>query len=295
MNQRLSRTGVFLLASMTLALQGCGAGNVVQSTRLAHVTLATPKSLSPGSIPAPPMAYYVAPASLMNGRRPQSTVAPLGWTQLPGGATQVAAASDGTLYALSTLSPNNSPDKYIFHYAGGKWTNIPGAATRLATVPGNGNSIWVVNTAGGIYQWVGSWQQLGGGGTDITVAPNGQVYVISTAAGDSNGRAIWKHADNVWTQMPGEGQRIIASTDTTGTYPGGISPGGYYVLNPASSIYYYDPTAGSRNFPAARSISRRRPPAGCSQSVRATGAPARTRSSSTTSRPARGRKSPVRA
>ena len=182
----------------------------------------------------------------MNTRGPQSAIAPLGWTQLPGGGVYAAASPDGSLWVLSTLG---GPDHPIYHYVNGSWTNIPGAATRLAVAPDN--TLWVVNSAGGIYHWSGSaWTTIAGGASDITVASDGSVYVISSVPSGPFGRGIWHFVNGNWTQMPGAGIQIAASSDS-GTYSGGIAPGGFYVINAQLSIYYYNPTLGFQQLPGA--------------------------------------------
>lgn len=58
---------------------------------------------------------------------PNIPVTSLNWSQVPGSASVVAAAPDGTLWALSDKPAGG--DKNIWHYANGAWTNI----SRLAT------------------------------------------------------------------------------------------------------------------------------------------------------------------
>ena len=81
--------------------------------------------------------------------RPQTSVLGGAWTQIPGSASSVAAAADGSLWVLST-SPAG-PDKYIWHYASGSWSNIAGLASRLAVAP-NG-TLFAINSGGGTYSY----------------------------------------------------------------------------------------------------------------------------------------------
>jgi len=228
-----------------LVLQGCG-GRGGGSRVLPPDLLQTPKSLSPASVNVPPMMQTpIQPPSAMTAiRRPRSDIQPLGWTQLPGGAIYVAASPDGSIWVLSSIG--NGPDRAIWHYANGTWTNIPGAAMRLSVAP-NG-TLWVINSAGGIYAYDGSWSTIAGGASDITVGADGSVYVISNQGNGTYGRGIWHYSGGSWTQMPGAAVHIAASWDT-GTYPGKIAPGGFWVTNFLGGIYYYNPVSGFNQIP----------------------------------------------
>ncbi|HEY5258196.1 MAG TPA: hypothetical protein VIJ12_07415, partial [Candidatus Baltobacteraceae bacterium] len=62
--------------------------------------MATPTSISPGSLSLAPMAKTaILPSSVMNVR-PQSAIQGLNWTQIPGAASSAAAAPDGSLWVL---------------------------------------------------------------------------------------------------------------------------------------------------------------------------------------------------
>ena len=236
----------FFLAS-ALLLEGCGgrgAGSAVPRDPVGPLEM--PKSISPASIPAPPMAR-TAPQSAaeMNTRRPRSIIAQLGWTQLPGGAVAVAGSADGSIWVLSTQGTGT--DQYIYHYVNGAWSNIPGAAIRLATAPDG--TLWVVNSAGGIYAYNGSsWSVIAGGASDITVGADGSVYVISNQGGGPYGRGIWHYSAGSWSQLPGAAVRIAASWDL-GTYPFNIGPGGFYVANALNGVFYYKPAYGFTQLP----------------------------------------------
>ena len=239
-------TASVFLAS-TLLLGGCGGrsgGSVVPHD--ANGPLEMPKSVSPASIPAPPMARTAPqPTAEMNTRRPKSEITSVGWTQLPGGAVAVAASADGSIWVLSTQGTGT--DQYIYHYVNGAWSNIPGAAIRLATAPDG--TLWVVNSAGGIYAYNGSsWSVIAGGASDITVGADGSVYVVSNQGGGPYGRGIWRYSGGSWSQLPGAAVRIAASWDL-GTYPMNIGPGGFYVANALNGVFYYNPAYGFTQLP----------------------------------------------
>jgi virginiamycin B lyase len=236
-------TPLVVSAVLVCALDGCGGRHIV-----AHgapgAMLETPKSLSPGSVPAPPMARTaIQPSSvMMSVRHPSNDIQGLAWVQLPGGAIAVAASPDGSIWALSSLG--GGADRAIWHYANGAWTNVPGAAARLAVGPDN--ALWAVNAAGGIYRYDGSsWSTLAGGASDISVGADGSVYVISNQGGGPYGRGIWRYANGAWSQLPGAADRIAASWDTGAYAIGNIEPGGFYVTNAPGGIYYYNASAMS--------------------------------------------------
>jgi len=236
--------GTLLLAFMLL-LAGCGGRGGGGAALPPNDAMETAKSVSPASIAAPPMAR-TAPQSVsaMSARTPKSAIAPLGFTQLSGAAVFVTASPDGSIWVLSTQGTGT--DQYIYHFANGVWTNIPGAALRLAVAP-NG-TLWAVNSAGGIYAYNGSWSTIAGGATDITAGSDNSIYVISNQGGGTYGRGIWHFVSGNWTQMPGAAVRIAASWDT-GTYPGGIVPGGFWVTNALGGIYYFNPATGFNQIP----------------------------------------------
>lgn len=177
----------------------------------------------------------ILPSSVMSGRKPRSVIEPVGWTQLPGGAIFVAASPDGSIWVLSSLG--SGPDRSIWHYVNGIWSNIPGAAMRIAVAPDG--TLWAVNSSGGIYSWNGaSWSTIAGGASDITVAPDGSLYVTSSYPGNEFGRGVWHYLNGQWTQLAGAAVRVAASWDT-GTNLGSLWPGGVWVVNATSQMFYY--------------------------------------------------------
>lgn len=241
----LLRCGI--AAIIAVALSSCSGHPEAGTTRLA-----TPASISPGSIrPAPMAKTPILPASAMRSPHVLSALQGLNWSQIPGSASAAAASSDGSLWALSTQPAG--PDKYIWHYAGGSWTNISGLAAQISVAP-NG-TLYAVNSGGGTYAYSsGSWTALGGGAGGITAASDGSIYVLSNG-GSGADRPIWRNAGGNWSQVPGSGVALAASWDT-GTYsgsPGTIKPGGLYILNSAGSIYYENTDSTFARLPGAAS------------------------------------------
>lgn len=197
-----------------------------------------PQAFSPALVrPAPMARTRRLPSSAMRTtRHTQDSISGPNWHQIPGSAAQVAAAPDGSLWALS-LDPSG-PDKYMWHYANGNWTNVSGLADRIAVAP-NG-TLYALNSGGGTYAYNnGSWTALGGGAKAITVASDGSVYVISNAS--SGDQAIWHNVNGVWSQANGSGGVLAASWDAGGPYAGTsgtLEPAGVYILNSAGQIWY---------------------------------------------------------
>ncbi len=235
------RTRLGVLLGLMLLVPACSGRHSSATLVPRTVTVPTVQSVSPASIPAPEMARTaILPATMMSSiRQPKSAIQPLGWTQIPGGASFVAASPDGSIWVLSNQGAG--PDQSIWHYANGAWSNISGGALRLAVAPDN--TLWAVTAAGGIYHYTGSWAQIAGGASDISVGPDGSVYVISNQGGGPFGRGAWKYANGAWTQLPGGGVRVAASWDL-GTYLGNIIPGTLWVLNTPGDLWYWSAANG---------------------------------------------------
>lgn len=240
-----SQIRALALGGFVCSLAACGGGSghlappVAGKADIVHLPM--PKSISPGTIKAPPMAITgPRSAQTMNARSPKSTIGAAQWVQLVGGASQISAAGDGTFWALSPDGPNgglNSPDKYIWHNLNGTWINVGGAAAHISAA--TDGSLWVVNSLGGIYHNVyGVWFALSGGAKDISVAPDGSIFVLGNSPGDA---AIY-HFNGVWTQFAGAGTTIAANPDL-GTH-GLYGPGGFWVTNSFGEIYNYTPGVG---------------------------------------------------
>ncbi len=235
--------------AVVVLLAGCSsAGNGSHAQVLPQMGM--PTSVSPALIHVAPMTRTaIQPRSAMHS--PPSTaidIQGLNWTQIPGAATQAAAAADGSLWVLST-APSGA-NKYIWHYVNGTWTNITGLASQLAVAP-NG-TLYAINSGGGTYAYSGgNWTALGGGASWITAAADNSIYVLSNG-GAGPDQAIWHNVAGVWSQMPGSGVSLAGSFDT-GYYMatgGTIAPGGVYIVNSLGSIYYENAGGGFATLPA---------------------------------------------
>lgn len=257
----LMKTRGFLHSLFTLAvaglIAGCSGANhgVVPSQNGTSPMDIMPKSVSPALIkPAPMAKTAILPASAMTMPRlkPDTAIQALGWTQLPGLASQVVAAADGSIWVLSDQPAG--ADKYIWHYAKNQWTNIAGLASQLAVTPQG--YLYALNSGGGTYLYKnGSWTALGGGAQNITAAADGSTYVLSNG-GSGPDRAIWHNVNGTWSQVAGAGVMLASSWDNRSSYtvPGGtMSPGGFYVINSLGNIYYKNPGGSYVTFPGAAS------------------------------------------
>ena len=151
----------FAALGIIAVIAGCSSGGLSPN---GSPQMGMPKSTSPGAISVPPMVKTaILPASAMNSPvKPMTDVTGLNWTQITGNATQISAAADGSVWALS--SAPSGPDKNIWHYVSGTWTNISGTASAIAVAP-NG-TLYAVTSTTGVYSYSGgTWTTLGGGAT----------------------------------------------------------------------------------------------------------------------------------
>jgi len=172
-----------------------------------------------------------------SARNPQSELLGNAWTQLSSGISYVAASPDGTVWGISNSS-FNGPDGLVLHYVSGTWYYYPNTyASRVAVgldstayIQQNNGNVWVLKN--------GLWSIVGCCALDVSVAADGSLYAVALA-----NDGLYHYASGVLTQLPGVGVRIVGSWDT-GTYPNGVNPGGYYVVNAQGSLYYYSPGVG---------------------------------------------------
>ncbi len=233
---------LFITALGAAALAACsGRGSSLIPGSPSNLPNA-PGGVNPGSIEVPAMVRTaIQPASAMTGRRPQvPTNIPLSWQVIPGSASRVAASSDGSLWALSDQPAG--PDKYIWHYNGGTWTNISGMASEIA-VDGAG-VLYVINAEGGVYRYdagTQNWTGFGGGARSIAVSldtTDNPIYVLSNS-GPGPDYAIYRYQAHGWIPFLGSGVALAGSIDPTGNYEGGnVNPLGVYLVNSAGDIYY---------------------------------------------------------
>ncbi len=251
--RKLARYGLLFV----VLAAGCSHGGRSGLPPGASPGLVTPQSVSPGLIKPAPMAQTeILPATAMRSPIHSNTpVSSLSWSQIPGTASAVAAAPDGTLWVLSDQPAG--ADKNIWHYANGAWANISGLASRIAIA--QDDSLWAINSGGGIYHYSsGSWSPLGGGASlSITADSSGGIYVLSNGGAGSD-KAIWHFSSGSWTQQSGSGTVLAANLDSNSHTPGAggsgtINPGGFYILNSVGGIYYENSNQSFATLPGAAS------------------------------------------
>lgn len=233
--------------------QGSAGGESAQ-----QMNALLPNSQSPATFTVAAMqATEIQPESAMAGLQQEITpqsVGSLTWRRMTGGATSLAVAPDGSLWALGAVAAG--ADRYLWHYADGHWTNIPGSATSIAVGP-DGTLYTVKASSGGVYAYKGvSWRSLGGNASSVTTALDSSVYVLSKVKAVDGNSAIWKYKGGVWTQQPGAGAELAGSFDTNlygVSGVGRVGPDGYFVVKAAGAVYYYSPGFGYVLFPGAAS------------------------------------------
>lgn len=232
-------------------LAACSGGGMTPGQPGSKPSLPMPIGVDPASVrPAPMIRTTILPSSAMTspGRNADTTIVPPFWIQLPGRAIEVQAAADGSLWALSDQP--SGPDKNIWHYQGGTWTNISGLAAHIAVAP-NG-TLYAVNAGGGVWRYDGpGWTALGGGAATIAAVADNSIYVTEPTGGADG--TIWHDVAGTWTQVPGLGVSLVGGLDTTGhTIPGGtLDPGGLYVVNAAGQIFYLNTDTSYAQVPGA--------------------------------------------
>jgi len=101
---------------------------------------------------------------------------------------------------------------------GASWTQIPGAASYAAAAPDG--SLWVLSTAPAgpdkyIWHYVsGAWTNISGLATRLSVGPNGTLYAINSGGG------TYSYSGGAWTALGGGASDITVAGD-----------GSFYVLS----------------------------------------------------------------
>src|SRR6185503_6150867 len=89
------------------------------------------------------------------------------WTGLAGGAAGVTAGTDGSLYVLSNANPRGAES--IWHFSGGTWTYVPGSGVQIAVT---GAGLYVLTSQGYLYRGASDGSSyVGLPGTVSQIAP----------------------------------------------------------------------------------------------------------------------------
>jgi hypothetical protein len=163
------------------------------------------------------------------------------WSKLSGGATDVGAGVDGSVWIIGA---DAVPGGYsIYRWTGSSWEKVSGGATRIAVSPKG--KPWVINNTNNIFEWTGTtWQTMPGAAKDIGIGADGTVWVIGMngspqrwngnnwipiSGGGTNiavdpkgnpwvtnaGNEIWHWNGTSWTLIPGSAKDITIGADGT--------------------------------------------------------------------------------
>jgi kumamolisin len=130
------------------------------------------------------------------------------WQQVPGAASDVAVAGDGTLWAVGVVVQDEGGFG-VYRWSGQEWDGPEVSAVRIAA--GAGGDVAVVDARGRVQRRAaaGGWEQLPGQAVDVAVDSDGTVLVVG---GDARlggwGVARWTGGD--WEQLDAAGVRISA-------------------------------------------------------------------------------------
>jgi hypothetical protein len=145
------------------------------------------------------------------GRRSVRSIQQLVWTRIPGAASRVAVAPDGSLWALSDRPAGLN--KFLWHDVNGKWIGF-GPVTAASLAFGPDGTLYAAHRPDGVFAFNGKhWTPLGGPGLDaLTVGADGTLFALGAPVSDGN-RAIWKRAGSTWTRQPGFANQLVGSFD----------------------------------------------------------------------------------
>jgi peptidoglycan hydrolase-like protein with peptidoglycan-binding domain len=138
------------------------------------------------------------------------------WSQLPGGATDVASGANGATWIIGT-NPNASGDASIFQRVGNTWVASNGGGFRIAVDPTG--VPWVINKGGQIFKRTtntassGTWTQMPGTASDIGIGFDGTVWVISTFSVGNGNFQIRRFNGTTWDNDVGGAVRIAVGPD----------------------------------------------------------------------------------
>jgi hypothetical protein len=164
------------------------------------------------------------------------------WTQLPGGAHDVAAGG-GSTFVLGNDAVSGGWD--VWKLVNGGWSPFTGGLVDIAVGP-DGNP-WGINSGHQIWRYQnGAWAQLPGAANEIAVGADGQAFVLGTNA-VNGGWGIWQwvSASSSWTSFPGGGG---ATHIAAGGFGSGNTP---WVTNSSNQIWAYNSGAGWRQLPGS--------------------------------------------
>jgi streptogramin lyase len=168
------------------------------------------------------------------------------WSTIAGGGSDITIGSDGTVYVVSSV-PGGPFGRGIWHYVGGTWTQLPGAAVRVAASWDTGTNfgllapggVWVANAAFSVYYYMAGYgfYQMPGGVREVSPTQHSGLFALGYLANDDGSYPIYylDLTSGTWTLQPGAAVSI--ASNTTNVYAVGVAGGIYRapVVAPADS------------------------------------------------------------
>jgi hypothetical protein len=153
------------------------------------------------------------------------------YRQLPGGATDIGAGADGSVWIIGTSATSGGFNIFKFNGNGWDMDYLDGGAVRIAVGPTG--VPFIINSSNQIFErttnspFAGFWQQLPGAGTDIGVGADGSVWVLGVTP-RNGGFPIFKFNGTGWdADAAGGGAVRIA-----------VSPSGVpWIVSSTNNIY----------------------------------------------------------
>ena len=171
--------------------------------------------------------------------------------QIPGFATDIGAGADGSVFIIgNTLCDTNgcAPERFN----GNGFTPFAGRGVRISAGP-NGLPT-LVNKNMGIYRYDNqqSSTQLPGAASEVSVAPDGTIYVVGTTGCGANGCDLYKYNGSGFDFVPGiQGESIsvgrngeIWTVGTTGNIFRGAAPAPFTLTSATTT----SPAVGGQEF-----------------------------------------------
>jgi hypothetical protein len=130
------------------------------------------------------------------------------WVLMPGSAIDIGIGPEGSVWVIGTdENIMGGGDKRIYKFMNGNWQVVNGGGIRISVAP-NGQP-FIVNNGGQIYERLndGNWKLYSGAAKDISVSANGSIWVIGIEL--MNGSfVINKWTGLAWEQVEGGGTQI---------------------------------------------------------------------------------------
>lgn len=149
------------------------------------------------------------------------------WRAIGAGVSDISAAADGSIYAISNLGGNTN-GRAIWHYSNGAWSQLPGAAVRVAASWDTGSypgkitpgGIWTIDALNEVYYYTSGsgFIPVESGMVDIAPTTNGGLFALRQVADSSGGHPIYYDdlSTQSWTQQPGAA--VVVATNTANVY-----------------------------------------------------------------------------